>query len=498
MPQALLSVSNKNGIVELANELHQNGWTLIASGSTAKTLREQNLPVTEVAEYTKSPEMLGGRVKTLHPAIHAGLLARATPADQKELNAMQWDYIDLVVVNLYPFEQTIAQANVTLDEAIEQIDIGGVALIRAAAKNHQRVTLLCDPNDYAAVIAELKHGGISEQTRKRLAIKGFAMTSHYDNAIYDYFAGQKTQLDLYPLQTLRYGENPHQQATLYGYTPNAGPLGGKLLQGKELSYNNLLDLDAAWKAVVGFSKPTISVVKHVSPCGIASANGLKNAYLAALASDPISAFGGVIASNCEFDAATANALEKLFVECIAAPSFSAEALTILAKRTNCRLLQIADLQLDPQVEWRSINRGLLKQDVDVGDPENAAWQVVSKRQPTAEEWQALKFAWRACQQVKSNAIVFAKDEATIGIGSGQPNRIDCVHIAAKRAGERTHGAVMASDAFFPFADSVNAAASYGITAVIQPGGSVRDAESIAAADAADMAMVITGFRHFRH
>lgn len=499
MPIALLSVSDKSGLIDFARGLIPLGWTLLASGSTALHLREHHIPVTEVADYTKTPEMLGGRVKTLHPAIHGGILARATESDRQELAAMNLQSIDLVAVNLYPFEQTIAKPNVTLDEAIEQIDIGGVALLRAAAKNHQRVSVICDPKDYPAVLMEIQNGGVSANSRKKLALKSFTLTSQYDTAIANYFAPEKSvQLTLYPVQTLRYGENPHQQAKLYSYTANEGPLGGQLLQGKELSYNNLLDLDAAWKTVISFTAPTLCIVKHVSPCGIASNDNLAQAFQAALACDPVSAFGGIIAVNRPFDADVAQALGKLFVECIAAPSFTPEARAVLAQRPNCRLLEIPNLELTPSYEWRSINRGLLQQDVDQGDPKTSTMQVVSKRQPTEQEWHDLRFAWRACQQVKSNAIVFAKDSATIAIGSGQPNRIDCVKIAGERAGKNAYGAAMASDAFFPFADCVELAAKLGITAIIQPGGSVRDNESIAAADHTNMVMVLTGVRHFRH
>lgn len=300
------------------------------------------------------------------------------------------------------------------------------------------------------------------------------------------------------MQKLRYGENPHQHATLYGYTPDAGPLNGKLLQGKELSYNNLLDLDAAWKAAISFTKPTICIVKHLSPCGIASHDELATAYQLALASDPISAFGGIIASNHEFDAMTANTLDNLFVECIAAPKFSEAAKQILAQRINCRLLEIPNLKLNPAYELRSINGGILKQDIDKEDLEATEWQVVSDRKPTAEELKSLQFAWRACQHVRSNAIVLAQNEATVGIGGGQPNRVDCVRIAAERAGKQTINAVMASDAFFPFPDSIELAAKYGVTAIIQPGGSKRDADAIATANKAGMAMIMTGVRHFKH
>jgi phosphoribosylaminoimidazolecarboxamide formyltransferase / IMP cyclohydrolase len=499
MPRAILSVHDKTGLIDFARGLYDLGWTLVASGGTAKALRDNAMPVTEVADYTGSPEILGGRVKTLHPAIHGGLLARSTEADHDELLKLGWEYIDLVAVNLYPFEQTIARSDVTFDEAIENIDIGGVTLIRAAAKNHQRVTLICDPFDYTTVLNELRAGGVSDATRKQLAVKGFASTAHYDTAIFSYLnGGNALHLTAYPIQTLRYGENPHQSATFYSYDPNGGPLGGKVLQGKELSYNNLLDLDAAWKAVVSFEKISIVIVKHLSPCGIASADQLVDAFKAALASDPISAFGGVIASNRPFDGTTAAAIGDLFVECIAAPGFTAEARTILAKKKNCRLVEMPDLKIEPTYELRTINRGLLKQDIDRGDPSEGGWKIVSKRQPTEAEWTALRFAWKACQHTKSNAIVFAQGEATVGIGGGQPNRVDCVRIAAERAGEKSKGAVMASDAFFPFPDSVEVAARAGITAIVQPGGSVRDAESLAAADANNIAMVVTGVRHFRH
>jgi phosphoribosylaminoimidazolecarboxamide formyltransferase / IMP cyclohydrolase len=501
MPKAILSVHDKTGLLEFARGLQSLGWTLIASGGTAKLLRENKLPVTEVADYTGSPEILGGRVKTLHPAVHGGLLARSTEADLAELKKLGWDYIDLVAVNLYPFEQTVAKPGVTLEEVIENIDIGGVTLIRAAAKNHQRVTLCCDPADYPAVLAELRAGGVSEATRKRLAVKGFASTASYDAAIQAYLSGADAPFRIvaYPQQKLRYGENPHQSAALYNYKPGAGPLGGKALQGKELSYTNLLDLDAAWRAVTNFQRPTVVIVKQVSPCGIASADALSEAFQAALDSDPVSAYGGVLAANRAVDEAMVNATGDLFIECIVAPGFTPGARDRLAKRKNCRLLEMPDAIIEPKFEFRSVTRGVLMEDSDFGDPPGTPeWKVVSKRAPTPEEWTGLRFAWKACQFVRSNAIVFAQGEATVGIGGGQPNRVDCVRIAAQRAGEKSQGAVMASDAFFPFPDSVQVAAEAGITAAVHPGGSVRDSESIAAADAAGIAMVVTGVRHFRH
>ncbi|MBL8046140.1 MAG: bifunctional phosphoribosylaminoimidazolecarboxamide formyltransferase/IMP cyclohydrolase [Anaerolineales bacterium] len=496
--KALLSVHNKTGLVNFARGLQALGWQLIASGGTAKLLRDSGLPVTEVSEYTGSPEILGGRVKTLHPAIHGGLLARNLENDRADLQRLNLDFIDLVACNLYPFEETIAQPGVTLAEAIENIDIGGVTLIRAAAKNHERVTLVCDPLDYDLVLSSLQ-AGASDELRRRLAVKGFAMTAKYDAAITQYLdPNHQLPITIFPVQQLRYGENPHQSATLYSFTPGGGPLGGMVLQGKELSYNNLLDLDAAWRCAVSYAAPSICIVKHLSPCGVASAEKLVDAYRAAFACDTRSAFGGVIASNRPFDAETAAALEELFVECIAAPAFSPEARELLAKKKNCRLVEMPTLEIQPRYELRTITGGLLRQDLDMGDPESSEWKVVSKREPTPEEWAALKFAWVACQHVKSNAIVLAQGTATVGIGGGQPNRVDCVRLAVERAGQQARGAVLASDAFFPFRDSVELAAQAGITAIAHPGGSVRDAETLAVADAADMALVVTGVRHFRH
>jgi phosphoribosylaminoimidazolecarboxamide formyltransferase/IMP cyclohydrolase len=499
MPRALLSVSDKTGLVEFAQGLHALGWSLLASGSTAQTLRTARLPVTEVGDYTGTPEMLGGRVKTLHPAIHAGLLARATPQDQAELTQVGWDYIDLVAVNLYPFQKVITEAETSLETAIENIDIGGVALIRAAAKNFARVLLACAPADYQTILQALRTEKNSLALRRQLAIKGFAATCDYDRAISDYLAETKSEaLILHPIQALRYGENPHQAATLYAFAPDSGPLGGRLIQGKPLSYNNLLDMDAAWRAASSFTKPTVCIAKHLSPCGIASSDNLVTAFQAALACDPISAFGGIIASNHLIDEKMVSAFGDLFIEAIVAPQFSPAALALLAQRSNCRLLEINTHVSNPATEWRSIRGGLLKQDLDNGDPQNAQWQAVTQRQPTAAEWESLHFAWRACQHVKSNAIILAQGEAAIGIGSGQPNRIDCVNIAAQRAGVKTAGAVLASDAFFPFSDVIEAAAKLGIAAIIQPGGARRDAEVIAAADKAQLAMIFTGVRHFRH
>jgi phosphoribosylaminoimidazolecarboxamide formyltransferase/IMP cyclohydrolase len=515
MPRALLSVSDKSGLADFARGLVELGWSLVASGGTARALREAGLPVSDVADVTGAPEMLGGRVKTLHPAIHAGILARAAEADMSELAAHGIQPIDLVACNLYPFRETVAQPDVSLAEAVEQIDIGGVTLLRAAAKNYERVTVVCDPDDYAPVLAELRaQGAVSAESRHRLAIKAFAHTRDYDTAIEAYLRQplparaaqpgraapslpQTLALSLLLAQEMRYGENPHQLAALYAER-GVGPLGGRLLQGKPLSYNNLLDLDAAWRAVLSFDEPTIVIVKHLSPCGIASAERLAAAFPAALSSDPVSAFGGVIAANRDVDCATAKEIHGLFVEAIAAPGFSDDALDCFSQhKPNCRLVAIPQ-PVEEAWEVRSVAGGVLVQSVDQGDPPDVEWRVVSQRQPAGDEMATLRFAWKVCQHVKSNAIVLARDSASVGIGGGLPSRVDAVKLAVAKAGERARGAAMASDAFFPFPDGVEVAAEAGVTAVVQPGGSIRDEAVIAAADRLGVAMVFTGVRHFRH
>lgn len=502
--RALLSVWDKAGLVDLARGLAEVGIELVASGGTAQTLREAGLPVTTVEELTGLPPMLGGRVKTLHPAIHGAILARGTDEDTTTLLKQGWEAIDFVVVNLYPFEATVARPGVTRAEAIEQIDIGGVALIRAAAKNHERVTVLVSPEDYGAALDELRaRGDTSHETRARLALKAYQRTAAYDAAIASYLAElappdgalpDTLTLALPRATLLRYGENPHQQAALYA-PAGIGPLGGALLQGKALSYNNLLDLDAAWRCATDFGGTTVVIVKHLSPCGIAQGATLAEAFGAALASDPVSAFGGVIAASAPFDRDAAEALGDLFVEAIAAPAFTDEARDVLAARKNCRLLAMGDLPA-PALELRSVRGGVLAQTLDADQGE--AWRVVSQRAPTDAEMAALRFAWKAVAHVKSNAIVFAQGCATVGVGGGLPSRVDSVKLAAAKAGERARGAVMASDAFFPFPDGVEAAADAGVTAVVEPGGSVRDDDVIAAADRLGLALVFTGVRHFRH
>jgi phosphoribosylaminoimidazolecarboxamide formyltransferase/IMP cyclohydrolase len=455
--------------------------------------------------------MLGGRVKTLHPAIHGGILARDTAADQADLEAQGIAPIDLVVCNLYPFQQTVARPGVTLAEAVEQIDIGGVTLLRAAAKNFGRVAVVCDPADYPTLLAELQaNGAVGEGTRRQLALKAFAHTRDYDTAIADYLMGPadsvlpaRLRLDLFQVQALRYGENPHQAAALYALMPDTGPLGGHLLQGKELSYNNLLDLDAAWRAAESFAEPAVVIVKHLSPCGLATAETAAAAFPLALASDPVAAFGGVIAVNRPVDQAFADAVEEagLFIEAVVAPDYSPESVAwFAAKKKNCRLVALgtATQESTNLPEVRTVQGGILVQERDMGDPAGTEWRVVSRRQPTEAEWQALRFAWIAVQHVKSNGITFAIPGATVGIGGGLPSRVDAVKLAAVKARERAKGAAMASDAFFPFPDGIEEAAAAGVTAVVEPGGSVRDDEVIAAADRLGLALVFTGARHFRH
>lgn len=503
MPCALLSVHDKTHLLPFVKGLFELGWEFLASGNTAAVLHNAGFSVVTVEDYTQYPALLGGRVKTLHPAIHCGLLARDTQEDLKVLNQKSWRTIDLVVVNLYPFAETIQNPTVTLEEVIEQIDVGGVALLRSAAKNWQRVITLTESADYSLVLEKLRCGAVTPELRKRLASLAFLKTSQYDAAIAQYLSTntrdyQPLHITLYPGQPLRYGENPHQTARVYHFSPTKGPLGGVLLQGKPLSYNNLLDLDAAWRTVLDFEEPTIAIIKHLSPCGVASSNQLAEAFQQAFNCDPISAFGSVIASNRPIDEATVLSMGTLFIECLVAHDFTESALVLLAKRTQCRLLKVPLFNPKAQEEWRSIEGGLLIQTRDLGDPSETPWTVVTTQQPSLAEKMDLAFAWRVCQHVKSNAIVLAARKATIGIGGGQPNRVDCLHLAAKRASSRTPGAVLASDAFFPFPDVLEVATQYGIHAMIQPGGSIRDPEVIATANRLGLCMITTGVRHFRH
>ena len=508
--RALLSVSDKHGLVDFASQLAQSGVALVASGGTARQLAEAGLDVAAVETLTHFPEILDGRVKTLHPAIHGGILARRTEAHLEELQRHDLAPIDLVVVNLYPFQATVAQPDVTLATAVEQIDIGGVALLRAAAKNHEAVTVICDPADYEAVATACQTGaGPDADQRRRLALKAFRHTATYDRAIAAYLESEilpadetdplpeQLQLDLQQLQRNRYGENPHQQGGLYGYAGQAAPF--VQLHGKEMSYNNWLDLDSSWRAAQDFAEPTVAIIKHGNPCGLACGETLSAAYTKALASDPVSAFGSVISVNGTLDQPLAAALANLFVEVIAAPDYEAEALKILQRKKNIRLLQSSGAVLQ-NLNMRTIYGAVLVQEQDNSqhDMDPANWQVVSQHQPTERQVSDLAFAWRVARHVKSNAIIYVDDQATVGVGAGQMSRVDSVMVAGHKAGTRAQGAVMASDAFFPIADGIEAAAKHGIRAVVQPGGSVRDEEVIAAVDQLGLVMMFTGARHFRH
>ena len=505
-PRALLSTYDRTGLVGFARGLLALGYELIASGGTARALSAEGLPVVPVESLTGYPEMLGGRVKTLHPAIHGGILARRTPEHLAELAQHGLAPIDLVAVNLYPFGQTVARADVTLDEAIEQIDIGGVALLRAAAKNFASVWVVCDPADYPLVLDALQGDSATDELRRRLAEKAFRHTSAYDAAIASYLARpaetmpSELALPLVKAQDLRYGENPHQQAALYRLAGSEPAF--VQLQGKELSYNNLLDLDAAWNLVQEFSEPAVVIIKHTNPCGCATAGSLVEAYPLALAGDPVSAFGSIIAVNRELDAATVEAIGSLFVEVLVAPAYQPAALERLARKRDCRVMRATSAKPAPWV-LRSVADGILVQTPDTLRENPQEWQVVTRQQPTPEQLRTLFFAWRVCKHTKSNAITLARsDGATcylVGTGAGQMSRVDSVRIAVAKAGaERARGAVLASDAFFPFADGVEEAARAGVVAIAEPGGSKRDDEVIAAADAAGITLCFTGVRHFRH
>lgn len=512
MPRALISVSDKTGIIEFSRELIALGWELVASGGTGAALQAGGIPVTSVESLTGQAELLGGRVKTLHPAIHGGILARDNSADLSELAQHGYAPISLVVCNLYPFSETVAAVDVALGNAIEQIDIGGVTLLRAGAKNFARVTVVCAPDDYGLVISALKHdGATSSQLRRELAIKAFAHCRDYDTAIHAWLADsdvapaadqpvpESISIGLRRSHDLRYGENPHQAAAYFSRGNSQTPLGAQQLGGKQLSYNNILDVDAAWRAVCSFDEPTAVIVKHLNPTGIASAQQLAEAFPLALASDPLSAFGGIIALNRAVDAELVSALGTLFIEGLIAPGFTEAALEQLRKRrANCRLLQMPRTFDETGYELRSVMGGLLLQRYDLGDPAGVQLTTVTRRAPTQAELASLRFAWRAAQHVKSNAIVLARSKRTVGIGGGLPSRVDAAALAISKAGAEAKDAALASDAFFPFPDSIERAAQAGIRSIIQPGGSIRDAQVIDAADRYDMAMVFTGTRHFRH
>ncbi|HLX58393.1 MAG TPA: bifunctional phosphoribosylaminoimidazolecarboxamide formyltransferase/IMP cyclohydrolase [Ktedonobacteraceae bacterium] len=524
--RAIISVANREGIAALGRELQARNVTIFSTSGTASVLQEAGIEAEAVSALTGFPEILGGRVKTLHPAIFGGILARRdSETHMHELQDYNLAPIDMVVVNLYPFVEAASRQDATMYEALEQIDIGGVSLLRAAAKNFQDVIVLVRPQDYEPVMQEWREKGeVSHDTRRRLAALAFQHTASYDTAIADYLRAQTAEPEYFPedltlslrrIQTLRYGENPHQQATFYGWnepqdvTTQPTIARAEVLHGKELSFNNLLDLDAALASALSFSAPTVAIVKHTNPCGLACDDNLVEAYKKAHAGDPISAFGGIIGCNRPIDADTASEINQLFYEAIIAPEYTPESLSILRQKKNIRLLathhQVESNGLNgarktqgKQLDARSISGGLLLQTPDTLGEQEIAYRVVTEREPTLDEVTDLMFAWKVVKHVKSNAIVLARKLAVLGVGAGQMNRLASVQLALEKAAERARGSVLASDAFFPFADGVEAAAKGGITAIIQPGGSMRDEEAIRMANHYAIAMVFTGQRHFRH
>ncbi|MBN7799096.1 bifunctional phosphoribosylaminoimidazolecarboxamide formyltransferase/IMP cyclohydrolase [Parahaliea mediterranea] len=514
--RALISVSDKTGIVEFAGALRDMGVALLSTGGTYRLLRDEGLEVTEVADYTGFPEMMDGRVKTLHPKVHGGILARRGQ-DEAVMAEHGIDAIDMVVVNLYPFEATVARPDCSLEDAVENIDIGGPTMVRAAAKNHRHVNIVVNASDYEAILGEMRanDGATSLDTRFDLAIKAYEHTAAYDGAIANYF-GQRVpggsevfprtfNTQFHKTQEMRYGENPHQRAAFYveAKPAEAGIATARQLQGKELSYNNVADTDAALECVKNFDQPACVIVKHANPCGVAVAGDLLQAYERAFETDPESAFGGIIAFNRELDAATASAIvERQFVEVIIAPAISETAAAAVASKKNVRLLACGEWQAPQSAfDYKRVNGGLLVQDRDLGMVSASDLKVVSKVQPSEQQLGDLLFAWKVAKFVKSNAIVYAREGQTVGVGAGQMSRVNSARIAAikaEHAGLAVKGAVMASDAFFPFRDGIDSAGERGIAAIIQPGGSIRDEEVIAAADEHGMAMVFTGMRHFRH
>lgn len=517
MALVLASVTDKTALVDFAKKISsgKKSVSFLASGGTATALEAGGINVRKVSDYTGSPEMLGGRVKTLHPKIHAALLARNNENDVAELKKYGIEAIDILLCNLYAFEKTISKPNISEAECIESIDIGGLALLRAAAKNFERVTVLCNPADYDMVANEfLENGKISLESRKNLAVKAFALCTEYDRAITSWLSAKNSkEIIAYKVQDLRYGENPHQKASLYSNKPGDGVLGAKVLQGKELSYNNILDCDAAWKAVSIFKNPAAVVIKHLTPCGLAELgdtaqeNDLHKAIEAAIACDPVSAYGSIIAVNRCFDVKDLQAFGKLFVECLIAPKFTAEVKELLKAKKNWRILEAPFPLTKQKAEFRSVLGGFLLQDLDYGDPAGTNYSVATEKKPSEAETKLLHFAWKACTLVKSNAILLAAPidaknpdfgSCSVGIGCGQPNRVDAARHAIERAKDRAKASVLASDAFFPFADTVEVAAKAGVSAIIQPGGSIRDELSIEACNKNKISMVFTGVRHFKH
>jgi len=510
--RAMISVSNKTGVVELARELVELGYEIVSTGGTYKTITGAGINATYVTQITGFPEILEGRVKTLHPHVHGGILAKRTPDHLAQLEKLGIVPIDLVVVNLYPFKETIAKENVTLEEAIENIDIGGPTMVRAAAKNYQGVTIIVNPRHYREVVAQLKASGeVDEATRLKLAVEAFAHTAEYDTYIAGYLKKVNSSGQVFPealilsgekIQDLRYGENPHQKAAFYRETGAKGASVGtaRQLHGKELSFNNIIDINAALELVREFAEPAAVVIKHTNPCGTALGKTLAEAFQRAFDADPVSAFGGIVGLNREVDPNTAEKMAGPFLEAIIAPAFSPEAREILTKKANLRLLETGEFNQPRKAGYdiKKVNGGILLQDVDAGMVDAADMKVVTDREPSPEEWKELLFAWKVVKHVKSNAIVVTKNHRTVGVGAGQMNRVGAAKIAFEQAGQACQEAVLASDAFFPFRDTVDQAAKVGIKAIIQPGGSLRDEESIQAANEYGIAMVFTGMRHFKH
>jgi phosphoribosylaminoimidazolecarboxamide formyltransferase / IMP cyclohydrolase len=509
MPRALISVSDKRGIIPFAQGLIDLGWEIISTGGTATALRNAQLPVVPVDMVTGFPELLDGRVKTLHPLIHGGLLARRDqPQHVAALNQHGIVPIDLVAVNLYPFQMTIAKADVPFEDAIENIDVGGPSMLRSAAKNHQFVIPVVDPTDYARVLEMIRHGGVPDEMRRKLAAKVFAHTADYDAAIAGYFTPKddalpgRISLGMERLQQLRYGENPDQRGALYVTDELRGMRDLRQRQGKELSFNNLLDIDAgAWAVACWANRPACCIIKHTTPCGVAVAGTAAEAFERARSTDPQSAFGSVVAFNTVVDEQTARAMSDLFVEVVVAPSFHQEALAVFAAKKALRVIELPVSRGAASLDYKRVRGGFLVQDRFVFEPSDQSWTVPTQRRPSEAEWVDLHFAWAAVAAVKSNAILLARGEMAIGIGAGQMSRVDAAFVAVYKARQQGHdpkGSVLASDAYFPFADGVEEAANAGVTAIIQPGGSVRDAEVVAAADKHNIAMVFTGKRQFRH
>ena len=508
--KALISVYDKTGVVALARVLQTAGYELLSTGGTHELLSKEGLDVQQVSEFTGSPEMLDGRVKTLHPVVHGGLLARRDlPEHMAQLHKYGIDTIDVVVVNLYPFETTVSREGISDQEVLENIDIGGPTMLRAAAKNHPAVTVVVDPADYAWVTESFERGGTSAEERHTLAATAFAHVSFYDSIIASWLRGpentfpKEMTVGVRRVAQLRYGENPHQKAALYSDAPKTGGVvGADQLNGKELSYNNILDADAAWRSVNEFSEQAVSIIKHTNSCGLAVDEDQAEAFRKAFDGDPVSAYGGIVGFNRPVTGRAVEALRKVFFEVIVAPGYEPEALEALQKKRDLRVLRVPPLgggpSLGPPLQVRRVSGGILFQSSDTLEEDSEGWTVVTNRAPTELEMHDLIFAWKAAKHIKSNTIVLVKDRALIGMGAGQPNRITSVHLAARAADERTAGTVLASDAFFPFADGIELAAESGISAVIQPGGSIRDDEVIAAANKAGIAMVFTGVRHFLH